>query len=430
MTAPGPPAPAAAQLDRLRWLLTALLVAVNTPALLIFAWLTIRADAAQEREQLDGDLRRVTLAALQLIDLNEPADVDLSRLDTAAIAGGCPQFAVLPVGEKPFLGRQSRVRCTSVDLATLNQVAVGAVRSGRQTARYVRDRDGRTARVLAEPFQGPNGYAGAVVASVDAQPSVDRHDLLATLVGGGLAVLVFGLALASHVLSGRAIRPAAAALGQQEALLAETAHDLRTPIAALRALAETALASPGQRADLLPRTVRLAHRMGGVIDSLLARARLAAGVERLDIQPVRLDQLVAVVVEETPAGGAQVTLTAAESTVLADPMLLQRAIGNLLDNALRHGRQPGAPAIVHVTVADGRTIVADNGPGVDPALGDRMTDRFVSTAGSSGLGLSVVRWIAEAHGGRLAVHNSPDGGAIFELAIPTAPAGAHRAPST
>ena len=110
-------------------------------------------------------------------------------------------------------------------------------------------------------------------------------------------------------------------------------------------------------------------------------------------------------------------MTAAPSTVLADPGLVQRAVGNLLDNALRHGHQPGRPALVHITVVDGRTIVADNGPGIDASLEETMADRFVSGAGSTGLGLSVVRWIAEAHGGSLAVHNSPDGGAIFELTL-------------
>jgi two-component system, OmpR family, sensor kinase len=417
VTTPAPPPPAAVRLRRLRWWLTGLLVAVNTPALLIFAWLTIRADAAQEREQLDGDLRRVTLAALQLVTVDENDGLDLSRLGQAEISRDCPQFVVLPVGDTPFLGIQSQADCADVDLATLNRAAVGAVTSGRLTAGYVTAGDGHVVRMLAEPFQAPNGYTGAVVATTDAQESVDRHDLMATLVGGGAAVLLVGLALASHVISGRAIRPAATALEQQEALLAETAHDLRTPIAALRALAETALAAPDQRADLLPRTVRLAHRMGGIIDSLLARARLAAGMERLDIQPVRLDQLVAAVVEETPADGAQVSMTAAPSTVLADPGLIQRAVGNLLDNALRHGRRPGRPALVHITVVEGRTIVADNGPGIDASFEDTMADRFVSGAGSTGLGLSVVRWIAEAHGGSLAVHNAPDGGAIFELTL-------------
>ena len=420
VTAPAPPPPAAVRLRRLRWWLTGLLVAVNTPALLILAWLTIRADAAQEREQLDGDLRRVTLAALQLISFDEPDDartLDLSRLYTAEIFRRCPQFVVLPVDGTQVLGSQSTGDCPGVDLATLNRAAVGAVSSGGLSSGYVTADDGRAMRMLAEAFDGPEGSTFAVVASVSAQDSLDRHDRMATLVGGGAAVLLVGLTLASHVLSGRAIRPAATALEQQEALLAETAHDLRTPIAALRALAETALASPEQSAQLLPRTVRLAHRMGGIIDSLLARARLAAGMERLDIQPVRLDQLVAAVVEETPADGAQVRMTAAPSTVLADPGLVQRAVGNLLDNALRHGHQPGRPALVHITVVDGRTIVADNGPGIDASLEETMADRFVSGAGSTGLGLSVVRWIAEAHGGSLAVHNSPDGGAIFELTL-------------
>jgi len=204
-------------------------------------------------------------------------------------------------------------------------------------------------------------------------------------------------------------------------LLAETAHDLRTPVAALRALAETALRNPTQRGDLLPRTVRLAARMGSIIDGLLVRARLAAGVERLAAQPVWLDQLVAGVVEETPADGASVTLTAAPCKVMADATLLQRAVGNLLDNALRYGRQPDQPAIVHITVANGRVTVADHGPGVDGEFMDEAFDRFRTGSGSSGLGLSIVRWVATAHGGTLSVYNAEDAGAIFELTLPVIP---------
>jgi signal transduction histidine kinase len=164
--------------------------------------------------------------------------------------------------------------------------------------------------------------------------------------------------------------------------------------------------------------VDLAKRMGSIIDGVLMRARLAAGVEKLDIQPVWLDQLVSTVVEETPAEGARVTLTTAPTRVDADPELIRRAIGNLLDNALRHGRAPGGEAVVHITVAGGRVIVADHGPGIDPSLARQTFERFASAGGSSGLGLSIVRWVAEAHHGMLRVYNAEEGGAIFELVLP------------
>jgi signal transduction histidine kinase len=139
------------------------------------------------------------------------------------------------------------------------------------------------------------------------------------------------------------------------------------------------------------------------------------------MQPVWLDQLVAGVVEDMPPGSARISVVTAPTKVRADPALLQRAIGNLLDNAMRHGRAPGAAqAIVTVTVADGRVTVADQGPGIDPAIGEDMFERFSSGGGSSGLGLSIVRWVALSHGGDLQVYNADEGGAIFEFRIPVA----------
>jgi signal transduction histidine kinase len=217
------------------------------------------------------------------------------------------------------------------------------------------------------------------------------------------------------MLAGRTMQPAANTLEQQELLLAESAHDLRTPVAALRALAETALQNPSLRTELLPRTVDLAQRMGNIINDLLTRARLAAGVEQLDLQQVRLDQLVAGVVENTPTNGARITLDTTESIVSADPTLVQRAVGNLLDNALRHGRAPGQAAVIAVSVADGRITVADQGPGLREPLKATPFNRTGSS--TTGLGLSIVRWIAAAHGGTLQVHNAPRGGAVFQLSL-------------
>ncbi|MGQ0841355.1 sensor histidine kinase [Actinokineospora sp.] len=407
------------RLRRLRLLLTLLFTVMNATGLIVFSWLVISADTDQREQRLDGELRRVTSTVNRLVQID--GAIVTAYIGEDELNDQCPQFAVLPGSAGEFPGHFSDKTCVPVDPAVLGGFAVDAADSGTLLYGYSRGTGGQLVRVGVEPFLNDAGqFVGAVVAVSDAEPAQAEHTRLMLLVAGSCAVLIGALALAGHLLSGRAIRPAAAALEQQEILLAETAHDLRTPVAALRALAETALRNPAQRADLLPRTVRLASRMGSIIDSLLVRARLAAGVDQLAIQPVWLDQLVVGVVEETPADGANVTVTAAPTAVLVDPTLVERAIGNLLDNALRYGRRPHETAIVHITVANGRVTVADHGPGVDGELAGEAFDRFRTGSGSSGLGLSIVRWVAQAHGGTLSVYNADEGGAIFELALPVA----------
>ncbi len=409
------------RLRRLRWVLTAIFTVMNAIGLIVFAWLVVDTDADRGEQKLDLELDKVTSTVVRLIGRDGDAVVT-GYIESDEINRQCPQFAVLPGDTgSSFDKHYSERECVRMDPAVLDQLAAQATRSGREVYGYKRGLDDRMVWVRVQPFRGESGYLGAVVAVADAEPMLDAHRALVLWVVVGATVLIGSLAVAGHLIAARAIRPAVAALEQQETLLAETAHDLRTPVAALRALAETALRNPTERGDLLPRTVRLASRMGSIIDGLLVRARLAAGVERLAAQPVWLDQLVAGVVDETPAEGANVTLTAAPCKVMADPTLLQRAIGNLLDNAIRYGRQPNQPAIVHISVAGGRVTVADHGPGVDGDFVEEAFDRFRTGSGSSGLGLSIVRWVATAHGGTLSVYNAEDAGAIFELALPVLP---------
>jgi two-component system OmpR family sensor kinase len=409
---------AADGLRRLRWRLSILFTVMNAVGLIVFAWLLISADSQQSMDQQDAELRTITSSVNRLLQYREgtlyPAFVTQDPLDRT-----CPQFVVLPGGSEQFQPYSSKQICVPMDAGILSTLANGAAQSGRVLYGYERGTDDRLVRVFAEPFQNSNGqYIGAIVAVSDAEPERADHNRLVLMVVGGCVLLVGVVAAAGYVLSRQAMRPAMAALEQQEVLLAETAHDLRTPVAALRALAETAVRHPEQSEDLLPRTVNLAGRMGGIIEGLLVRARLAAGVETLSIQPVRLDQLVTGVVDETPTEGARVTVVAAPTTVNADPALVQRAVANLLSNALRHGRQPGAEPIVHITVAGGRVVVADHGPGVNASVAEQNFDRFTSGGGSTGLGLSIVRWVAQAHGGQLRVYNAEEGGAIFELVLP------------
>ncbi|UNO38422.1 HAMP domain-containing sensor histidine kinase [Streptomyces sp. MST-110588] len=426
-----PPATAAQRLARLRLRITLLFTAMFLPALAVLAVVVVDVDEAARRRSLDDGLYRVSSAVTRLVDYTG-GHVTFAGITPDEIDGQCPQFTVLPGGAPPFEPYRSKKTCVQADRRQLDPVAIAAVRGGRPVARSVTGPKGARLRVTAEPFWNGKGdaYGGAVLAVGDegAVHAAHRRVLLA-VTGGGLALLGL-LAWAGHALSGRVMRPAVTALEQQEALLADAAHDLRTPLSTLRTLAETALADPSQRAELLPRTIRLAAGMGGIVEGLLTRARLASGVMPLDRRPLRLDQLVETALEELTGEltggltgpGHRVTSRLDPCVVSADPDLLRRAVGNLVGNALQHGHAPGRPAHVHVTVADGRLTVADQGPGIAPEAADRVFERFHSGSGSTGLGLAVTRWIAEAHGGSLVLTPAPPpGGATFTLTLPTEP---------
>ncbi|WP_410631133.1 sensor histidine kinase [Amycolatopsis sp. cmx-4-83] len=401
---------------RARWLLAGVFTGFNAVGLILLCWLLVRDDGRARDLELDAQLQRVTSTVTRLVHYdNATVTVDAAR---DPLSGDCPQFAVLPAADGGFTPFRSTRTCVAVGDPVLTALARQATATGTQLSATI-DGDQGPVRLWAQPFREPGGrFAGAVVAAADAAPAETGHDRRTLVLVAGCVVLAAAAAAAGYVVAGRALRPAAGALRRQELLIAETAHDLRTPVAALRALAETAVRNPARSEELLPRTVRLAGRMGEIIDGLLVRARLSAGADQLSPQRIRLDELVATVVRETPPGDAQVTLTAAPTEVDADPVLVQRAVANLVDNALRYGHEPGTRAIVHITVAGGRITVADHGPGVDAAHAQAAFDEFTGEGSSSGLGLSIVRWVALAHGGELRVYNAQEGGAIFELVLP------------
>lgn len=410
---------AADRLRRLRLVLAALITAANVAGLVIVAWLVISTDHEQREERMNLSLNLVTETVRRLLVADGATGINTDRIDRDQLTDGCPQFVVLPAAAGMFDPKHSKNVCVPFDTATLQNHIDEVVRDSKFIYAEATAPDGRPVRYRIDPFQAQSGRdAGVIVAISDATGQEQDHRQMALLVAAGCLLLVGGIGVAAYVLSGRVMQPAAAALEQQERLLADSAHDLRSPIARLRALADAAIRNPELQPELLPRTVVLAAGMGDIIEGLLFRARLAAGVERLNLEPVALDQLVAGVVEDTPADDAQVTLTAAQSTVVVDATLVRRAIGNLLANAVRHGRMPDEPAVVHITVVGGRVTVADHGPGVPADEAAGLVDRFSSGGGSSGLGLSIVRWVAQAHGGRLSVFNADEGGAIFELELP------------
>jgi two-component system, OmpR family, sensor kinase len=212
--------------------------------------------------------------------------------------------------------------------------------------------------------------------------------------------------------------------------VADAAHELRTPIAGVQAVAEAAIApgmQPEERERLHLLLLRESRRAGRLVDDLLVLARLDAGLE-LRREPVNLLELARAEAERAQlvAPDQQLQVRGEPVTVPGDASRLAQVLGNLLDNARRHAGQ----AAVTITVSGGdpvTVLVTDEGPGVPPADRERIFDRLVrldearGEDGGAGLGLAIARGIARAHGGELRCVDPPSGrGAAFELRLPLA----------
>jgi len=203
--------------------------------------------------------------------------------------------------------------------------------------------------------------------------------------------------------------------------VADASHELRTPLALLKAELELARRD-GRSAQELSAAVSSAaeevDRLIRLAEDLLVLARLDEGGLPVHAEPLDLQDFLADV-----ARGRRVTVTAPVGVRLeADRLRLEQAVGNLLDNALRHGA--GTIELVATVVGDRVELhVYDEGPGFPPELLEHVFERF-SRAGSArshghaGLGLAIVDSVAKAHGGVVGAANRPQGGADVWIALP------------
>lgn len=238
---------------------------------------------------------------------------------------------------------------------------------------------------------------------------------------------------------------------RQRAFVADAAHELRSPLAAVRTTLEVALAHPDPEGP--EPTLRTALdevlRMGRLVDDLLLLARLDAGGARRvrDVDLAQIVQRVVSPVSELTAGptsqaatGAPpagrgdgavpggdrrptVELDLAPVPLRADPDLLGRVVRNLVENAARHARTR-----VHVSLVAGDHVelcVDDDGPGIPAEDRGRVFDRFTRLdlprsrdAGGAGLGLAIVRELVESLGGTVTAEASPTGGARLRVRLP------------
>lgn len=222
-----------------------------------------------------------------------------------------------------------------------------------------------------------------------------------------------------------------AAVEHERRFVADASHELRTPLALLQTELELALRRPRSREELenaLQSASEETHRLVRLAEDLLLIARADQGPLPIRREEVEVDRLLADVMARfatrSETLGRELRAEPSELRVDVDPLRVEQALGNLVDNALVHGE---GSVELRAVAAGGRVElhVLDEGEGFAPEFRARAFDRFsrgdeARSGNGSGLGLSIVELVARAHGGAADAHNRAGGGADVWLSLPAA----------
>jgi signal transduction histidine kinase len=232
------------------------------------------------------------------------------------------------------------------------------------------------------------------------------------------------VAVASYALARATIAPLEAARERERLFAADAAHELRSPLTAIAAVAQAARngAAPQSR-EAFETIAREALEASDVVADLLTLAR-DPGRRALHCEPIDLGAIVTRCARDTKpvadARGIALEVAPASAIVDGDERRLRELTRNLLENAIRHARR----GVFVASRRNGRSceiVVDDDGEGVPAPERERIFERFYRRAddgSGTGLGLAIVRWIARAHQGCVTVGDAPGGGARFIAAIP------------
>lgn len=284
--------------------------------------------------------------------------------------------------------------------------------------------------ILAPAFDIGPELTTEAFAQAAYQVTVERIGL-ALIVGNIVVVALVGIA--AWVLAARTLKPIDETYARQRRFVADASHEMRTPLAAMRSSAESALAAAASEDELraaLATVASSAERLTRITNDLLMLAR---SEELPNRRPGPID--LSVVVSETAETFAlahpelpRARLSLAEDLrVSADSSEVGRIVANLLDNAIRYsGGATAKPVRMATRAADGEAIVEvmDDGPGVGPADLERIFEPFyrvrfdAASPEGNGLGLAIARSLAQRNGARLIAESPPGTGATFRLTLP------------
>jgi len=217
---------------------------------------------------------------------------------------------------------------------------------------------------------------------------------------------------------------------------ADASHELRTPLTAIRSVGEVGLQQDGDvhhYREIIGSMLEEANRLALMVENLLTISRADAGHFQLERSPLRLldlaSEATALLADLADEKNQSLTVEGDHSaTVLADRLILRHAVMNVIDNSVKYS-PVGTPIRVRVERTNSQCIldVIDKGPGIPAEDREKIFDRFYRLdkarsreAGGAGLGLSIARWAAEAHGGTLRVLADTTTGSTFRFTLPSA----------
>ncbi|WP_255946025.1 sensor histidine kinase [Streptomyces odontomachi] len=231
------------------------------------------------------------------------------------------------------------------------------------------------------------------------------------------------------------VRPLAAADRMRTALLNAVSHDLRTPLSSAKVAVDSLRSpdvdwSPEDRDELIATAAESLDRLDRLIANLLDMSRLQAGALGVSLAPVTAQEAVASALTDVAPEQVEVRTPGGLPDLIADAVLLERVLANLIANAVRH-TPAGTPVLVTASAhADHLELrVIDRGPGIPRGDWDRVFEPFQRLGDRShrtgvGLGLALARGLTEAMGGSLAPEETPGGGITMVLTLPAGPVAA------
>jgi signal transduction histidine kinase len=284
-----------------------------------------------------------------------------------------------------------------------------------------------------------NAALRAALAAGYAQAAGDAlHRLLLEYIAALMAMTGVSV-IAGWLMAGRALAPLDRAFESQRQFVANASHELRTPLAIMRTEVDVTMADPdASTAELrsMGETVReTIDRSEGLIAALLTLARsemVSAREDPIDLALLAGDSIGAFT-SAAAAADVQIEADLQQAAVLGDRPLLERMLANLIDNGIRHNVADGRLRVATRTVGgDAELVVSNGGSVIDPEQVRTLTEpfrRLTRTPGGYGVGLSIVRSVAEAHRGTLQVSAPPSGGLEVRVRLP-ADSGAVHTPVT